>query len=79
MIIFIKKIKTKEGINSFDQEKIKAGIPSGYQASNQEPIITLTANHIMIAYKCEQIEKPKVKPKEKKVKKKSKKITVAKV
>jgi hypothetical protein len=66
MIIFVKKIKTKEGINSFDSDKIKNDIPAGYKASVQEPIITLTANHVMIAYKCEKIEKPAPKPKTKK-------------
>ena len=65
MIIFVKKIKTKEGINSFDSEKIKKDIPAGYQASVQEPIITLTANHVMIAYKCEKVEAPAAKPKTK--------------
>jgi hypothetical protein len=65
MIIFIKKIKTKEGINSFDNEKIKNGIPKGYQATVEAPIITLTANHVMIAYKCEVVAKPEVKEKKK--------------
>ena len=72
MIIYIKKIKTKEGINSFDNEKIKKDIPTGYQASVEDPIITLTANHVMIAYKCEQVAKPDQKTKIKK-KTKSKK------
>lgn len=58
MIIFIKKIKTKEGINSFDTDKIKKGVPAGYKVSAEEPIITLTANHVMVAYKCEKVEKP---------------------
>jgi len=73
MIIFIKKLKTKEGINSFDSEKIKKGIPAGYKASAAEPIITLTANHVLIAYKCEQIVKSNAKP-ELKTKEKEKKI-----
>ena len=58
MIIFIKKIKTKEGINAFDNEKVKKSIPADYKITNQEPIITLTANNILIAYRCEKIEKP---------------------
>ena len=80
MIIFIKKIKTKEGINAFDNEKIKKDIPGGYKISDQEPIITLTANHVLIAYKCEKIVKPSPKaapaPKPK-AKAKSKKVAVA--
>jgi len=62
MIIFIKKIKTKEGINSFDNEKIKKEIPADYIISDHEPIITLTANHVMVAYKCERAAKPTPKP-----------------
>lgn len=57
MVIFIKKIKTKEGINSFDNEKVKKSIPAEYKITNQEPIITLTANHILIAYRCEKVER----------------------
>ncbi len=82
MIIFIKKIKTKEGINSFDTEKIKKDIPEGYSISVNEPIITLTAHHVILAYKCEQkiTAQPKSKSKAKdKVKTKSKKIAVSKV
>jgi hypothetical protein len=83
MIIFIKKIKTKEGINSFDNEKIKKDIPEGYKVLGGEPIMTLTANHVLIAYKCEKITKdtPKPSPKPKpdlKPKANSKKIAVAK-
>ena len=63
MIIFIKKLKTKEGINSFDSEKIKKDIPGDYKALDVDPIITLTANHILIAYKCEKIIKNTPKPK----------------
>ncbi len=62
MIIFIKKIKTKEGINSFDNEKIKKDIPHGYIVSSQEPAITLTANHALIAFQCEKVVKPVAKP-----------------
>lgn len=69
MIIFIKKIKTKEGINSFDSEKIKKDIPAGYKIQDHEPVITLTANHVMIAYKCEKAEKPETKSKTKEKKK----------
>ena len=69
MIIFIKKIKTKEGINNFDTEKIKKDIPEGYKVIDQEPIITLTANHVMIAYKCQAVTKPSTKAKAKTKKK----------
>ncbi len=79
MIIYTKKIKLKEGINSFDNEKIKKDIPEGYKPLEIDPIITLTANHVLIAYKCEKVEKPNPKSKENKPKIKSKKIVVAEV
>jgi len=92
MIIFIKKIKTKEGINSFDNEKIKKDIPEGYKVSAEEPTITFTANHVLVAYKCEKVTKPTPAPKaaskpipkpapkaeEPKAKAKSKKVAVVK-
>jgi len=82
MIIFIKKIKTKEGINSIDLEKIKKEIPAGYEADGNEPMVSITANHVVIAFKCHVKSKPvennKVKAKTK-PKVKSKKIVVGKV
>ena len=66
MILFIKKIKTKEGINTFDDEKIKKSIPKGYIPSVEDPTITLTCNHMVIAFKCEKAIKPTPKPKLKK-------------
>lgn len=53
MVIFIKKIKTKEGINTFDLEKVKKNIPAEYTVADNTPAISLTANHIMVGYKCE--------------------------
>jgi len=59
MITFVKKIKTKEGINSLDTDKIKKEIPAGYEAVNNEPSITYTANHIVVAFTCKVQSKPK--------------------
>ena len=71
MIIFIQKIKTKEGINSIDLEKVKKEIPADYSVLNTEPVITYVAHHALIAYQCKEVEKigkPKLsKPKKKKV------------
>ena len=90
MIIFIKKIKTKEGINSIDMEKIQKDIPAGYEAMGNEPIVSFTANHLLIAFKCQVKSKTSDNEKTKnnttdnkkaknKVKIKSKKIVVGKV
>ena len=70
MIIFIKKIKTKEGINSIDMDKIMKDIPSGYIASNDQPTLTVTANHLVISFNC--TEQPKSEEKKAKVKAKAK-------
>jgi hypothetical protein len=79
MIIFIKKIKTKEGINSFDLEKIKKDIPADLRVSDDAPIISFTANHIVIAFKCQK-NVVQAKPKKKaKTKSKAKRIVVARV
>ncbi len=79
MIIFIKKIKTKEGINAIDLDKIKKGIPEGYKVSGKDPVIDYTANHVVVAYKCEQIAQPQAKAKAKKSKNaKAKKTSAAK-
>lgn len=82
MIIFIKKIKTKEGINSIDLEKVKNDVPSGYKAVGGDPEVSFTANHLVVAIKCLAAPKPAEKAKAKaknKVKTKGKKIVVAKV
>jgi hypothetical protein len=60
MIIFIKKIKTKEGINSIGLDKIRKSIPVGFKIVNNEPAISYTANHIVVAFTC--LEVPKAKP-----------------
>jgi hypothetical protein len=44
-------------------QKIKSDIHSGYKALEQDSIITLTANHITIAYRCEKTPKPNQKKK----------------
>jgi hypothetical protein len=66
MIIYIKKIKTKEGINSFDNEKIMKDIPKGYKASAPEPIVTYTSNHVILAYPCKAVAQTVTKPGSKK-------------
>lgn len=76
MILFIKKIKTHEGINFLDKEKIKKDIPKGFRTSNDTPTVTLTSNNVIIAFECEKVAKPiqEAKPKKKataKVKKKA--------
>jgi len=73
MVTFIKKIKTKEGINSFDLDKIKKSIPATYKVIENTPAITYTANHALVIYKCQEqkqekkqgkaIAKPKAKAK----------------
>ena len=73
MITFIKKLKIKEGVNSFDIDKIKKGIPEGYKSLVDDPTVTFTGNHVVIAYQCERTAKPSVKPKIKN-KAKSKKV-----
>ena len=55
MVIFIKKLKTKEGINSLNLDKVKKEIPAGFQTIDTEPIISFTANHVVVAYKCKLI------------------------
>jgi hypothetical protein len=62
MIIFIKKIKTKEGINSIGLDKIRKSIPAGYKIVGSEPTISYTANHIVVAFNCQEVAKPKVAP-----------------
>ncbi len=52
MVIFIRKIKTKEGINSINLDKIKKEVPSEFEIVNAEPEISYTANHIVVAVKC---------------------------
>lgn len=81
MIIFIKKLKTKEGINSIGLDKIRKSIPEGYKIVNNEPAISYTANHIVVAFTCQEVPKakvvPAVKPKPKAgTKLKAKKISV---
>lgn len=56
MIIFTKKIKTKEGINTIDLEKAKKEIPAGYKATGA-PQVSYTANHVVLAFVCELLEK----------------------
>jgi len=65
MITLIKKIKTKEGINTLDLEKIKKSVPAGYKLAGGEPAITYTANHIIVAYQCQQAMVADAKPKTK--------------
>jgi|GEM_PF-6498041 len=55
MVTFIKKIKTKEGINSFNLDKIRKDIPADFQVLDEQPAITYTANHIVVAYKVKLI------------------------
>jgi hypothetical protein len=54
MVIFIKKIKTKEGINSIDLDKVRKGMPSGYSIAGNEPLLTYTANHVIVAFNCKK-------------------------
>lgn len=56
MVIFIKKIKTKEGINTFDVDKIKKDIPAGYKTLDSTPSINYTANHVVVSFKCQKVE-----------------------
>ena len=77
MVIFIKKIKTKEGINSFNMDKIRKEVPSEYEILAGDPIISFTANHIVIAIKCSLKVVAKKEPATKKVAVK-KKVTDAK-
>ena len=65
MVIFIKKIKTKEGINSFDLDKIKKSIPAGHKVIDSTPSISYTANHVVIAYQCQVEKAPRAKAKAK--------------
>ena len=62
MVIFIKKIKTKEGINSIGLDKIRKSIPGGYKIVNNEPSISYTSNHIVVAFTCREVTKPKSAP-----------------
>ena len=52
MVIFIKKIKTKEGINSLNLDKVKKDVPSEFEVLDAEPAISFTANHVVVAFKC---------------------------
>ena len=60
MIIFIKKIKSKEGINAINIEKIKKEIPEGYAAIGNDPQVSITANHVVVAFNCVVQPKPAV-------------------
>ena len=62
MVIFIKKIKTKEGINSLNLDKVKKEIPAEFQIIDQEPVISYTANHVVIAYKVKLVSVKKEAP-----------------
>jgi hypothetical protein len=63
MVTFIKKIKTKEGINSFDLDKIKKSIPASYKVIENTPTISYTANHVLVIYKCQLQKQEKAQPK----------------
>jgi hypothetical protein len=71
MVTFIKKVKSKEGINSIDIEKIKRSVPAEYKVVGNEPAVTYTANHIVIAFSCQE-PKPAKAPAKTKVKAKAK-------
>jgi len=55
MVIYIEKIKTKEGINSLNLDKIKKEIPAEFQIIDQEPIISFTSNHVVVAFKVKLV------------------------
>jgi hypothetical protein len=63
MITFIKKIKSKDGINSFDLDKIKKSIPASYKVIENTPTISYTANHVLVIYKCQEQKQEKAQPK----------------
>jgi hypothetical protein len=71
MIIFIKKIKSKEGINALNIEKIKKEIPEGYAAIGNDPAVSFTANHVVVAFNCVSQPKPAVVKKKSAVKTKN--------
>jgi hypothetical protein len=52
MILFIKKIKTKEGINSINLDKVRSEVPSEYKVLDEEPAISFSAKNVVIVYKC---------------------------
>jgi len=52
MVIFIQKIKTKEGINSLNLDKLKKEVPVDYELADHEPAITFTANHVVLSWMC---------------------------
>ena len=55
MVIYIEKIKTKEGINSLNLDKIKKEIPAEFQIIEQEPTISFTSNHVVVAFKVKLV------------------------
>jgi hypothetical protein len=57
MDYYIRKIKTKEGINSLDIEKIKKSIPAGYKPANSLPEITFTANYAVLHIMVQETKK----------------------
>jgi len=74
MITFVKKIKSKDGVNAIDLDKIKKGIPAIYKVIDNAPTITYTANHVVVAYNCQEQKQrvqvnAKTKPAAKSVKK----------
>ena len=73
MVIFIKKIKTKEGINSLNLDKVKKDVPADFQVLDGDPVVSFTANHVIIGYKCKlkTITKPAAQPKKAPAKKKA--------
>lgn len=73
MVTFIKKIKTKEGVNTIDLEKVKKDIPASYKILDNKPVITYTANHIVVAYACQEQKPAKAQPAKAAAKPKAKK------
>jgi len=63
MITFIKKIKSKDGINSIDLDKIKKSIPASYKVIDNTPTISYTANHVLVIYNCQEQKQEKAQPK----------------
>lgn len=62
MVIFIQKIKTKEGINSLNLDKLKKEVPVDYELINQEPTISYTSNHVILSWKCKTAPLKKEEP-----------------
>lgn len=77
MIIFIKKVKTREGINNIDLEKIAKSVPQGYKAVG-EPAIAFTANHVVVSIQCQLVAKPQSKARQKSKSKRKKPAEVKK-